>query len=74
MLMSERSPCVYLLANGFNGTLYIGVTSNLAARIAQHRHGTFEGFTKRHNIKRLVWFEMTETTEAAIASAIGKRT
>jgi putative endonuclease len=64
--MREKQPCVYLLANGFNGTLYTGVTSNLIGRIIQHRDGTFDGFTKRYHIKRLVWFDMADTMDAAI--------
>jgi len=66
--MSERNPCVYIMTNGFNGALYTGVTSNLLARIVQHRDGTFDGFTKRHNIKRLVWYEMADTMDAAISA------
>ena len=65
--MREREPCVYLLSNGRFGTLYTGVTSNLIGRVLQHRDGTFDGFTKRHDIKQLMWFEMAETMEAAIA-------
>ncbi|WP_447727306.1 GIY-YIG nuclease family protein [Sphingomonas koreensis] len=64
--MRERLPCVYILASAYNGTLYVGVTSNLVGRIIQHRDGTFDGFTKRYGIKRLVWFEVGETMEAAI--------
>ncbi|MES2096704.1 MAG: GIY-YIG nuclease family protein [Pseudomonadota bacterium] len=66
--MREREPCVYILASGFNGTLYIGVTSNLIGRIIRHRAGTFGGFTKRYGVYRLVWFEMAETMESAIAA------
>ncbi len=66
--MRNRQPCVYILCNGYNGTLYVGVTSNLIGRILQHREGTFEGFTKRNGIIRLVWYEMADTMEAAIAS------
>ena len=66
--MREREPCVYLLASGFNGALYVGVTSNLIGRIIQHREGTFDGFTRRHGIKQLMWFDVTDTMEAAIAS------
>jgi putative endonuclease len=66
--MREREPCVYLLANGFNGALYVGVTSNLIGRIIQHRDGTFDGFTKRYGIKYLMWFDMTDTMESAFAS------
>jgi len=66
--MRERQPCVYMLASGFNGTLYTGVTSNLVGRIMQHRDGTYEGFTSRYGIVRLVWFEIAETMADAIAS------
>ncbi|MDO6415762.1 GIY-YIG nuclease family protein [Sphingomonas sp. BIUV-7] len=65
--MRERQPCVYILASGFNGTLYVGVTSNLLARIVQHRAGTFDSFTKRHRINRLVWFDTVPTMIDAIA-------
>ena len=66
-LMGERQPCVYLLANRRNGTLYVGVTSNLPARIWQHRNDVVEGFTSRHRVHMLVWFEMHETMESAIS-------
>ena len=66
--MRERQPCVYMVASGFNGTLYVGVTSNLLARLMQHREGAQNGFTKTHNVKRLVWFEFTDDMPAAIAS------
>ena len=62
----DFSPTVYLLASRRNGTLYTGVTSNLAVRVAQHRDGTFAGFTRKHGIKLLVWFEPHATMEQAI--------
>jgi putative endonuclease len=65
--MWEGTPCVYILASGYNGTLYVGVTSNLIGRIIQHREERFDGFTKKHGIKRLVWFEAGESMEGAIA-------
>ncbi len=58
---------VYLMASGRNGTLYIGVTSNLIQRVYQHKAGTFEGFTSHYDVKSLVWFEGTSSIEAAIA-------
>ncbi len=61
----ERQPGVYILASVRNGTLYIGVTSNLMGRIVQHRDGLTGGFTKRYGVKRLVWFQMADTMEAA---------
>jgi putative endonuclease len=62
----ERQPCVYILARASHSTLYIGVTSDLAGRIWQHREGAVEGFTRHYGIKRLVWFEVHETMETAI--------
>jgi putative endonuclease len=62
----ERLPCVYILARSYHGTLYTGVTSNLIGRIIQHREGTFDGFTKRHSIRTLVYYEAADTMEAAI--------
>jgi len=60
------NPCVYLLASQKNGTLYIGVTSDLVQRIWQHREGLAEGFTKKYNVKTLVWYEQHATMESAI--------
>jgi len=59
-------PCVYLLASKRNGTLYIGVTSNLLARIHQHRTGAVRGFTREYAVKQLVWFEQHATMDSAI--------
>jgi putative endonuclease len=67
MTGQERQPAAYMMANGPNGTLYVGVTSNLIQRVYQHREGLGDGFTKRYDCKLLVWFEMQETMEAAIA-------
>lgn len=61
-----KYPAVYLLASKRNGTLYVGVTSNLPQRAWQHREGEVDGFSKRYGCKTLVWFEMAETMEAAI--------
>ncbi|WP_449467154.1 GIY-YIG nuclease family protein [Stenotrophomonas humi] len=61
-----KQPAVYLLATKKNGTLYIGVTSNLVARTWQHREHVVEGFSKRYNVIQLVWFELHETMESAI--------
>ena len=62
----ERLPCVYLLASGFHGTLYTGVTSDLLGRIHQHREEQTLGFTARYGVKRLVWLEVHEVMESAI--------
>ncbi len=57
---------VYILASKKNGTLYIGVTSNLIKRIWEHKQGLVEGFTKKYNVHRLVYFEETPDIESAI--------
>ena len=62
----EKQPCVYILASHRHGTLYAGVTSDLYTRICAHRNGTFEGFTKKYNVKMLMWFEPHDTMESAI--------
>ncbi|KQN35416.1 GIY-YIG nuclease family protein [Sphingomonas sp. Leaf38] len=59
-------PCVYILASRRYGTLYIGVTSNLLARLVQHREGLIPGFTRRYGIRRLAYYEMFDSMEAAI--------
>jgi len=56
-----------MLASGRNGTLYVGVTSNLVQRVWQHREGFIEGFTREYGVKTLVWFEQHESAESAIA-------
>ncbi len=66
MLMRMRGAWVYILTNKRNGTLYIGVTSDLRRRMREHREGLLEGFTQRYELKRLVWFEYHETITAAI--------
>ncbi|EIL97270.1 GIY-YIG nuclease family protein [Rhodanobacter sp. 115] len=65
--MTERNPCVYLLASHRNSTLYVGVTSDLSARVWQHRGEVVDGFTQRHHVHGLVWFEQHESMESAIA-------
>jgi len=62
----ERQPAVYILASDRNGTLYVGVTSNLIGRVHQHRVKETDGFAKRYGVARLVWFEMHEVMETAI--------
>ncbi len=61
-----KQPAVYLLASERNGTLYVGVTSNLIQRIWQHREGSVEGFSCDYSVKTLVWYEMHATMESAI--------
>jgi putative endonuclease len=59
-------PCVYMMASKRNGTLYIGVTSDLPRRVWEHREGVVDGFTKRYGVKMLVWYELHATMDAAI--------
>lgn len=59
-------PCVYILASERNGTLYIGVTSDLVKRIWQHRNDVTDGFTKKYRVHTLVWYESHPTMESAI--------
>ncbi|UTA52814.1 GIY-YIG nuclease family protein [Lysobacter soli] len=61
-----KQPAVYMLASNRNGTIYIGVTSNVMARTWQHREGLMEGFTKRHDVTRLIWYEQCDDISAAI--------
>jgi putative endonuclease len=62
-----KQPCAYILASREYGTLYIGVTSDLNARLSQHRSGEVKGFTSRYAVYRLVRFEVFETMHEAIA-------
>lgn len=57
---------VYLMTNRPNGTLYCGVTNDIARRAHEHREGLAPGFTKRYSLKRLVWFEFIEDISDAI--------
>ena len=61
-----KLPCVYILASRPNGTLYIGVTSNLLQRVWQHRNDFTAGFTRQYGVHRLVWYETHPTMETAI--------
>ncbi len=63
----EWHPIVYLLASRRNGTLYVGVTSNLTQRIWQHKIDLAKGFTQRYGVHTLVWYEGHDTMESAIA-------
>jgi putative endonuclease len=61
-----RRPCVYILAKKRNGTLYVGVTSDLPRRIEQHKSDVLEGFTKCYGVHLLVYGEFHDTMEEAI--------
>ncbi|MGK2907087.1 MAG: GIY-YIG nuclease family protein [Desulfuromonadales bacterium] len=63
----SKLPCVYILASQRNGTLYVGVTSDLVKRIWEHKNDVVEGFTKRYAVHTLVWCEPHVTMISAIA-------
>jgi putative endonuclease len=65
-MRSDRQPAVYVLASKRNGTLYIGVTSDLRKRVWEHRSDVVDGFTKRYGIHRLVYYELYADMESAI--------
>jgi putative endonuclease len=62
----NKQPAVYILAIKRNGTLYVGVTSDLIKRIWEHKNNQVEGFTKRYGVHQLVWYELHESMGAAI--------
>jgi putative endonuclease len=64
--MGTRSFYVYILASRIGGTLYIGVTNDLVRRVGEHRLEMVEGFTKKHDVHRLVYFEQFDDIENAI--------
>ncbi|MDT8453531.1 MAG: GIY-YIG nuclease family protein, partial [Gammaproteobacteria bacterium] len=64
--MNAKQPAVYMLANKKNGTLYVGVTSNLIKRVWEHKHDVVDGFSKRYGVHDLVWYEIHETMVSAI--------
>ena len=63
----ERTFHVYIMASQRNGTLYVGVTGNLAKRVYEHREGLLKGFTRRYGVKMLVWYEHFPTADEAIS-------
>ncbi len=63
----EKPGFVYIMANKRKWTIYIGVTSNLVKRTYQHRTGMIEGFTKQYGCRLLVWFEASDSIQAARA-------
>ena len=63
----EKQPAVYILASKRNGTLYTGVTSDLARRVSEHKLEVFEGFTQRYGIHMLVYYEWSGDMRSAIS-------
>jgi len=65
-MRAEIQPAVYILASRRHGTLYIGVTGDLCSHIAQHKEGSIPGFTRRYDVKILVWFQYFDAMADAI--------
>jgi putative endonuclease len=65
--MNEKQPAVYILASKPNGTLYTGVTTNLAKRVWEHRNNIVGGFTKKYNVHLLVYYELHDDIMSAIS-------
>ena len=63
---AEKQPAVHILASKRDGALYVGVTSDLRWRVLRHKQGLIEGYTKQHDIKLLVYYEMHVTMPGAI--------
>ncbi len=64
--MNEKQYCVYIMTNKYNTVLYTGVTNNLERRVLEHRSGKGSTFTGKYNVKKLVFFEVTNDINAAI--------
>jgi putative endonuclease len=62
----SKQPAVYMLASGRNGTIYVGVSSNLIGRVWQHREHLVDGFSRAHDVTRLVWYELCDGMTSAI--------
>jgi putative endonuclease len=62
----DNTIAVYIMANRRNGTIYTGVTSDLARRVYEHREGLYRGFTKTYGVKKLVWYQPHDSITAAI--------
>jgi putative endonuclease len=62
----SKQPAVYIIASKRNGTLYVGVTSDLVKRVLAHKNNLMEGFTKRYGVHQLVWYEMHASMDSAI--------
>lgn len=64
--MQEKQYYVYILTNTYNTVLYIGITNNLIRRVYEHKNKLVDGFTKKYNIDKLVYYEVTENVYSAI--------
>lgn len=65
-IIMSKQPCVYILANRRNGTIYVGVTSDLIKRVWEHKNDIVQSFTEKYKVHMLVWFEPHGTMERAI--------
>jgi putative endonuclease len=65
--MKTRNGYIYLITNKHDTVIYTGVTSNLLKRVYEHREGLVNGFTKKYNVKKLVYYEIADDIESAIA-------
>ncbi|MCK5412781.1 MAG: GIY-YIG nuclease family protein [Candidatus Pacebacteria bacterium] len=65
-MKAQKTYYVYITVSKRNGTLYIGVTSNLKKRIYEHKESLIDGFTKKYNVDKLVYFETTNDVNSAI--------
>jgi putative endonuclease len=66
MTYGKKTCCTYILASKPHGVLYIGFTGNLASRVYQHKHEELGGFTKRYNVKQLVYYELSDNPISGI--------
>ncbi|AUC81522.1 GIY-YIG nuclease family protein [Lacinutrix sp. Bg11-31] len=66
MFKTQHQYYLYILSNKFNGTLYIGVTNNLERRLFEHKNKLVEGFSKRYDLKKLIYFETFQYVNDAI--------
>jgi len=66
MVTRDSYIAVYIMADRYRGTIYIGVTSQFLSRIVQHREGVLPGFTRKYGLKRMVWYEPYEIMTSAI--------
>jgi len=64
--MLTKQYYVYFLTNWDNNVLYVGVTNDLKRRVYEHKHGLTEGFTRKYNVHKLVYYEVSEEIESAI--------
>ena len=65
-MREEKQPAVYIMSNMKFGAIYVGVTSALWYRVCDHKNGTYEGFSKKYSLHRLVWYEHHQSMDAAI--------